>query len=69
MPNMLSMGTAVYHAEPSAGGWYAIPFTFSMTGVNQLLIQVQTTGNWEMVRTLLYDVDGVGRATLLTNTP
>jgi hypothetical protein len=69
MPNMHSMGSAVYGGQPTAGGWYRLRFAFPMTGVNQLVLQVRTSGGWTTARTLLYDVDGVGRASLLTNTP
>lgn len=69
MPNMLSMGTAVYGARHAAGGWYTLSLSFAMTGVNQIVLQVRTAGGWATARTLLYDVAGDGRASLLTNTP
>jgi hypothetical protein len=68
MPNMLSMGTATYRAMSLSGGWYGLSFQFAMTGVNQILLQARTPGGWATARTLLYDVDGAGRGSLLTNT-
>jgi hypothetical protein len=69
MPNMLSMGTASYRAQPRPGGWYHVWLVFSMPGVTQLTFQVQEARGWRTVRTLFYDVGSAGTATLLTNTP
>lgn len=69
MPNMLSMDTASYHAQPLRGGWYHVWLVFSMPSVTQLRLQVQESRGWHTVRTLFYDVSSAGTATLLTNTP
>jgi len=69
MPDMGSMGTAVYDATPAAPGFYTVSLAFSMTGVDQLTLQVRDGSGWRPVRTLLYDVDSKGGAVLLTNTP
>ena len=69
MPNMLSMGTTSYHAQPLPGGWYHIWLVFSMPGVTQLKLQVREPRGWHTVRTLFYDVGSAGTAALLTNTP
>ena len=69
MPNMLSMGQAVYAASPLPRGWYGVSLAFPMTGVTQVTLQVRTQAGWLGARTLLYDVDSAGHATLLTNTP
>jgi hypothetical protein len=68
MPNMLSMGAAAYAAQPEGNGWYRVSLAFPMTGVYQVVLQVRTRGGWQPVRTLLYDADSAGNATLLTNT-
>ena len=68
MPNMPSMGTAIYPAAALARGWYATPLAFPMTGVTQVEIEVRVRSRWRAVRTLLYDVSSTGNATLLTNT-
>jgi hypothetical protein len=68
MPNMLSMGTASYIAQPQAHGWYSISLVFPMTGVTQVVLQAQTRSGWQPIRTMLYDVDSAGNAALLTNT-
>lgn len=69
MPDMGSMGTAIYDAMPATSGPYTIPLAFAMTGVEQLTLQVRDRSVWKPVRTLLYDVDSKGGAVLLTNTP
>jgi hypothetical protein len=69
MPNMLSMGTAVYAASPWPQGWYGVSLAFPMAGVTQVVLEVRVRRGWQPVRTLLYDVDSAGHATLLTNTP
>ncbi len=66
IPNMRSMGTAVYAASPLPHGRYAVSLAFPMAGVSQVVIQVQANGRWHTVHTLLYDVDSAGQATLLT---
>ena len=68
MPDMASMGTAIYAATPGQAGLYTIPLAFAMTGVEQLTLQVRDRSVWKPVRTLLYDVDSKGGAVLLTNT-
>lgn len=69
MPDMASMGTAVYAATPATPGLYIISLAFAMTGVESLTLQVRDGSGWRPVRTLLYDVDSKGGAVLLTNTP
>jgi hypothetical protein len=69
MPNMLSMGSAVYAARTQPRGRYAVSLAFPMTGVMQVTLQVQTPDGWRSVCTLLYDADSAGKATLITNTP
>ena len=69
MPDMGSMGTAVYEATPAAPGFYTVSLAFAMTGVESLTLQVREGSGWRPVRTLLYDVDSKGGAVLLTNTP
>lgn len=69
MPNMLSMGSASYAAQPLAHGWYGVSLAFPMTGVTQMVLQVHAQSGWWPVRTLLYDVDSAGNATPITNTP
>lgn len=68
MPNMQSMGSANYPFEASANDWYSASLAFPMTGVEQLTVQARVRQEWKTVRTLLYDVDSEGNATLLTNT-
>jgi hypothetical protein len=68
MPNMLSMGSATYAAQAQASGRYTVSLAFPMTGVMQVTLQVHTPRGWQSVRTLLYDADSAGRATLITNT-
>jgi hypothetical protein len=69
MPNMLSMGSATYAAQAQVPGRYAVSLAFPMTGVMQVTLQVRTPRGWQSVRTLLYDADSSGKATLITNTP
>jgi hypothetical protein len=69
MPNMLSMGTAAYAATPGPQGWYRVSLAFPMTGVTQVAFEVRSGNRWHVARTLLYDVDSAGRASLLTNAP
>jgi hypothetical protein len=69
MPNMRSMGTAVYAASPLPQGWYGASLAFPMAGVTQVVLEVRARRGWQPVRTLLYDVGSTGNATLLTNSP
>ena len=69
MPDMGSMGTAVYDATAAGSGLYTVSLAFAMTGVESLTLQVREGLLWRSVRTLLYDVDSKGGAVLLTNTP
>lgn len=69
MPNMRSMGTAIYPASARPQGWYGVTLAFPMAGVTQVVLEVRTRRGWYPVRTLLYDVGSSGQATLLTNTP
>jgi hypothetical protein len=69
MPNMRSMGTAIYSASARPQGWYGVALAFPMAGVTQVVLEVRTRRGWYPVRTLLYDVGSSGQATLLTNTP
>jgi hypothetical protein len=69
MPNMLSMGSASYAAQPLPHGWYHVSLVFPMPGVTQIALQVREPHGWHTVRTLLYDVDSAGSAAPLTNTP
>lgn len=69
MPNMLSMGKAIYAASALPRGWYGVSLAFPMTGVTQVSLEVHAQGVWHPVCILLYDVDSAGHASLLTNTP
>jgi hypothetical protein len=42
MPNMRSMGTAVYAASQLPQGWYGVALAFPMTGVTQIVLEVRT---------------------------
>jgi hypothetical protein len=68
MPNMSSMGRAVYAATALAEGWYGVPVAFPMPGVTQVVLEVRAMARWLPVRILLYDSGSGGRATLLTGT-
>jgi hypothetical protein len=63
------MGAAVYAASPWPQGWYGVSQAFPMAGVTQVVLEVRVRRGWQPVRTLLYDVDSAGHATLLTDTP
>lgn len=68
MPNMRSMGSAVYAATAQSGGRYAVSLAFPMAGVTQIVLQARGRAGWRPVRTLLYDVGSNGAATLITTT-
>jgi hypothetical protein len=67
MPNMLSMGSASYAAQPEVQGWYGVSVVFPMTGVTQIVLQVRTRSGWQPIKTVLYDVDSSGNAAPITN--
>lgn len=68
MPNMQSMGSAVYAATAQSGGRYVVSLAFPMAGVTRIVLEARGRAGWRPVRTLLYDVGSGGVVTLLTTT-
>ncbi|HXT35512.1 MAG TPA: CopD family protein [Chloroflexota bacterium] len=66
MLGMPGMGSNDYPAAPIAKGAYQGTIVFPMAGVTRVTIQVRASGIWQVVRVLVYDVDGAGTAHLLT---